>query len=776
MQQLSFAEILLFVFLFLPSLASRLFILETAISSNSGLKNLIKYALCRINGFLQDTLIVLLQVILLFLSKRYVLFSPYVLPILASAFCGFIQCVILLDAFIYKGAKLRFEAPFYAFMNDIGCFWDSAKEKGIALLYPIGAVFLALVPVGFYKIEAAAEFSFITPFFFTCYVAISCLSILGASTLPKKRCYHLDNAFFAQIVWIVKKLFTFVVRRHNFIKAKELSSKKIFTPQNEKYSTVSSLYPLLKFTNGFTGDYQCDVKVDEGERPHIVFLFMESLRAKDTGVIKGKYNVTPEFDQLSKEGILFSNFYANSVKTSRAVTASLFGIPSDVNSSEISSRIDMPFISLAHILEKAGYFSAYHHNGLLEFENQFSFFTNYGYKHLIGRDDILKKFPNAPLTSWGVHDEHLMRYSATWLEEEDKKNKPLFLTMFTISNHHPWIEPEGYKVTGLPKQMDPVYKRYLTTTHYSDRSLRLFIDLLKEKNLSKKTILFVLGDHGHPMGEHHRNYIEQRYLYEENIHVPLLIYADGRIAEPKVIDDVSSQIDLIPTVMDLLKIKGLNHARGSTLLRKSKRQVFFHNPYVYRFYGTRKGSHKLIYTRSAKEVELYDLIKDPDETTNIAYEFPELVQSYLEDVKNYHTYYKSLYDNKLFSPFEMKKSPAVVDFSKMRKLSAARLLNELKKHPYILHLDLSSCDLLDDDTLVEMIKRHKEIRSLNISNCRNLTPESLKNIASYCERLQFIDLSNCSFPEADISSFINQEKHLEMVIRKEKDSLFSMHS
>ena len=772
MHLLTRAEAILFASLYLPSLLARVFVLEPSASSLIFEKKILTSFVCRVNGFLQDTLIVFLQIILLYFSKVSFFIHPIILPLIACIFCSFIQVVILLDAFIYKGAKLRFEAPFYAFFNDIGCFWDSAKEKGIALLYPVGGLFCAIVPIGFYVMEKAADFSFVSGVFFSVYAGISLLSILGAALLSKKLCYHLDNAFFAQIVWALKKLVNFALRRQSVSKVKDLSSKKAFTPQNEAYSSVSSLYPLLKYTKGFYGEKQCQIDIKEEEKPHIIFLFLESFRAKDVGALGGKYSVTPYFDKLSQEGILFSNFYANSVKTSRSVTASLFGIPSDVSSSEISSRIDMPFISLAHVLAKNGYESAYHHNGVLEFENQHSFFSNYGYKHLVGRNEILKKYPKAPLTSWGVHDEYLMKYSLNWLKEKSKENLPLFLTMFTISNHHPWVAPKGCRPLELPHSLNSTYKRYLTTLSYTDDCLKHFVNELKSSHLAKNTVLFILGDHGHPMGEHHKNFIEQRYLYEENIHVPLLIYAQDRIQKPKVIDDVSTQIDLIPTVMDVLNIKGLNHARGSTLLRKAKRQVFFHNPYVYGFYGTRKGSHKLVYTRSSKEVELFDLYLDPSEKTNLAYKYPEIVESYLQDVKDYHTYYKSLYDNKLFSPFERVQSQTSVDFSKMRKLNAAKLLIELKKHPYILHLDLSSCDLLDDESFIEMIKMHKEIRSLNLANCQNLTSKALEKINDHCVRLQFIDLSSCSFDEENVQRFIEKARHLEQVIYKEKDSLF----
>lgn len=722
----------------------------------------------KLSGLIQDIFTLFLQVLLLYFCKKIGIFSCAIYFLI-----GIIQLDILLDALMYKKAKLRFEAPFFSFVNDIRSFWDSAKEKGIAFFYPMGILFLIGICLFFYQKQHLLSFSFINQSFFLSFSLVFLLSLLGNLFLPKQLCYHLENVFFGQGIWVLKKIYAFFVRKQSLRSIKGYSEKKIFQPKAEKYTAVSSFYPLLKYTHGFSGEKQCDIALAQNEKPHIVFLFIESLRAKDVGVIKGKYDVTPCFDALSKKGVLFTDFYANSVKTTRAVTASLFGIPSDVSSSEVSSRIDMPFISLAHILEKPGYLSAYHHNGLLEFENQASFFSSYGYKNLIGRNDILQKFPKAPLTSWGVHDEYLMKYSADWMFEEDKKGKPLFLTMFTISNHHPWTIPEGYKGPNLPNDMDPVYKRYLTTTHYSDHCLGLFVKELEEKNLLQKTILFVMGDHGHPMGEHNNNFIEQRYIYEENIHVPLLILAGDKIKEPAVIKDVASQIDLIPTVMDILGIKGLNHARGSSLLRKVERQAFFHNPYVYQFYGTRKNAHKLIYMNTSKEVELYDLLSDPQERCNIAHVFPELVEEYLQDVKSYHLYYKSLYDNKLFSPFERKRPQGVVNFSKMSNLPLSKLLQELKKHPYILHLDLSSCDLLDDKTFLEMIKKHKEIRSLNLSNCKHLTGASLKQITTFCEHLQFIDLSYANFKEEDIEAFVKSGPYLEQVIQKDKEGSFS---
>jgi glucan phosphoethanolaminetransferase (alkaline phosphatase superfamily) len=633
--QIAFVSILC-----LPSLLSRSVILYRQLP--------FRLRLYGLHGFLQDVLLIFIQLSLI----TGVNWKPLIF--LGSVCFAFIQLDILVDGCMYHTTKIRLEVPFFAFLNDIGCFFDSAKEKGIAWLYPLGMVFFGVSMGAFFKMQALVfplQYNYFFLFFSGCLGTIILFFRRGFS---EKICYHIDNIIILQMTWMFKRGRAFIARKSDLVKAKELSSQSIFNPQSESWLSVSSTYPLFKYTKGFSGEKQVDVLINPSEKPHVIFLFMESFRAKEVEMLGGKHQATPCFDKLAKEGILFSRFYANSIKTSRIVTSSLFGIPSDVNSSERSSRLDMPFMSLADVLAEAGYCNSYLHNGLLEFENQSSFFSRYGYSTLIGKEMILKKYPEADGTSWGVHDEYLMRYSADFLESQDQKGESAFMTMFTISNHHPWISPpdgsQHYINEASQENVNLTHEKFLKTTHYSDAQLGLFIELLREKKLLEKTIIFVMGDHGHPMGEHQDNFCQQRYLYEENIHVPLLIIADGRIPNPYRIDALGSQLDLIPTVMDLLQIQGFNHARGTSLLRKADRQVFFHNPYGYQWYGTCEGSYKFIYTKASQEVELYDVIKDPDEKENLCEKHPELVQRYLEDVQNYHKYYESLYGNKCFSP------------------------------------------------------------------------------------------------------------------------------
>ena len=127
-------------------------------------------------------------------------------------------------------------------------------------------------------------------------------------------------------------------------------------------------------------------------------------------------------------------------------------------------------------------------------------------------------------------------------------------------------------------------------------------------------------------------------------HIPLLILADGRIDCPTQIDDLASQVDLLPTLMDLFGIQATNHSMGCSLMRKiPDRSVFFHNPYVHKYFGMRKGDHKFIYTHNTRELELYNLRTDPSETHNIACENPEKIAEFLSGAKHYKTFFKFIY-------------------------------------------------------------------------------------------------------------------------------------
>ncbi|NGX51654.1 MAG: Lipoteichoic acid synthase 1, partial [Chlamydiae bacterium] len=597
------AAIWTFLFLLaLPSLSVRFAILHRNLPVRSSL--FISY----LTGVCQDLFVAFQQLFFLILFKSLIPFSGPYLFWLFVVVSSLLMLHMIFDAFLHRNAAIRMEVSFFSFIDDIRCFWDSAKEKKIWRFIPGTLLFLCFPIFTYWHCWGDLKGLTLQTDWIALGLSLGAIGALGSLFLPKKLAYATDHVVFQHEVWFLKKLYRFLKRKNDRTDIGHLA-RSAFKVENEKKSYPSSEYPLLKYTYGFSGDKGFDLRVEEGERPHVIFLFLESFRAKDVGCLGGERGVTPHFDRLAKEGVLFSNFYANSVRTSRSVVSSLFGLPSDVDGSEAAARVKFPFIGIPQLMQNAGYQTSYLHNGPIGFENQDLFFNLHSYDAVLGKDDIAADFPEMDATSWGLPDECLMDYAANFLEK--RRETPQFLTLFTITNHHPWNLPKDHQPPAFPPEISRIYRKYLNTFHYTDASLGRLIDLLKEKDLAKDTLLFILGDHGYPMGEH-ENFVEQRYLYEENIRVPLLIYADGRIPEPKVIDGIASQLDLVPTLMDLLDLHGLNLSIGSSLLRPLKeRRIFFHNPYVFKNYGCREGKYKFIFTRLSNELELYDLESDP---------------------------------------------------------------------------------------------------------------------------------------------------------------------
>ncbi|MCB1110060.1 MAG: sulfatase-like hydrolase/transferase [Chlamydiia bacterium] len=600
-------------------------------------------------GVCQDLFVAFQQLFLLALVQTAIPASrDYIFWVVVVA-SSLMQFYLIFDAFLHRKTAMRMEISFLSFFNDARCFWDSAKEKKIWRFLPGALVFLSLPLYTYWYCWQELGVLQFHKEWLSLGGILAMVAVLGSVFLPKKLSYATDHIIFQHEMWFVRKLLRFIKRKHDRTDLGYLVRAR-FHRENEKMHTPSSEYPLYKYTQGFSGEKVFDVRVEGKQRPHVIFLFLESFRSHNVGYFGAERGVTPHFDRLAKEGVVFTDFYANSVRTSRSVVSSLFGIPSDVDGSEAAAQAKAPFIGIPQLMQEAGYQTSYLHNGPIEFEKQDVFFDLHGYDVIHGRDTMMKAFPKVRNSSWGLPDECLMRYAADFLEE--KGHSPQFLTLFSITNHHPWNLPSHYQPPAFPPEISRIYRKYLNTFHYTDACLGLLFELLEEKGMLENTLLFVLGDHGYPMGEHN-NFVEQRYLYEENIRVPLLIYGKGRILEPKRVTTPCSQLDLVPTIMDILGLHGFNLSIGNSLMRKgAERPIFFHNPYVFKNFGCRVGKHKFIYTRISQELELYDLEKDPGEKNNIAPENPELARNFLQSVKDYERLFHRLYAEKRIVPEE----------------------------------------------------------------------------------------------------------------------------
>jgi phosphoglycerol transferase MdoB-like AlkP superfamily enzyme len=635
----------------------------------------------------------------LFIVMELSLILP--LSIAGAAALGFlIHLLLLVDVFLFQKMQLRMRLTYLYHLRHARSMIQSAQHLGLkSFLWLTAAIFL-LQLFGYLFLYDHTPFSWIT--------TLLCLGLGALSTtallLPKQIAYAMNHILFQEQIDLLFRFCSYLKRK--------TSPTRTFT---QSFSTSSP----------FSGQKQFEINIAPKEKPNILFLFLESVNAH---AVNSDQNAMPHFNRLAKEGIFFSDFYSNGTLTYRAMISGLFGIPPATTARGLTPYIDIPLTGLPERLKKAGYKTAFHHNGSLVYDSQREFLQ----KHF---DEIRDRSEIADGSiGWGAPDEYLMRYSANWLEEQ---KHPVFLTLFTITNHHPWILPDHYKAPAFSGS--PLQQRFLQTVHYTDYALNLFVERLRAKNLSKKTILFILGDHGNPMGEHDKNYYNHRFLYEENVHTPLLILADGRIENPKTIHEIGSQIDLFPTVMDLLQLNGAHPACASSLMRSdSRRKAMLQNPYSEGFIGCREESWKWIENRLSSQGELYDLSIDPQETNNLALTHSTIAERLRRETREFFTRIDDYYQKLKRSPKSTSCLPHEIDCS-LTLIKDRELIEQI--HPHLRTIYLKNCLLLTDHSIEFIFSHCPQLEELNLYGLTDITDKALLNISS-TNNLESINLTD----------------------------------
>ncbi len=154
-------------------------------------------------------------------------------------------------------------------------------------------------------------------------------------------------------------------------------------------------------------------------------------------------------------------------------------------------------------------------------------------------------------------------------------------------------------------------------TYEEDQKFKLFFDILDENNLLNNTIIILYSNHGEAFWEH-GVWNHGAELYEENIHVPLIIYIPHE--QSKEINSLVQGIDILPTLLDLLGVKIPEQAQGRSILPLIKYNQISIREYVisesqYDIFSIRSKDWKYI-TDFAYGEELYYLKEDPNEKSN----------------------------------------------------------------------------------------------------------------------------------------------------------------
>ncbi len=162
---------------------------------------------------------------------------------------------------------------------------------------------------------------------------------------------------------------------------------------------------------------------------------------------------------------------------------------------------------------------------------------------------------------------------------------------------------------------------YDAVIYEADQNIKSLINILEDEKILNKTIIVLYSDHGDEFWEHGRT-DHGEHLYDEIIHVPLIIYIPE--IESKEVNELAQGVDIMPTVLDLVGINIPIQSQGKSLLPiildlKSLTREYTFSETIFKTYSIRSENWKYITNFEGIE-ELYNLKEDPYEKNNLANE------------------------------------------------------------------------------------------------------------------------------------------------------------
>ena len=276
------------------------------------------------------------------------------------------------------------------------------------------------------------------------------------------------------------------------------------------------------------------------KRPDVLFIIMESFSSWLMTTLGGEPGVAVQLDSLVQEGVLFTNFYANSFRTDRGLVAILSGYPAQPTTSIMKyPRKTQSIPAIAGSLKNAGYRTKYYYGGDADFTNMRSYLMSSGFEDIVADRD----FPvSERLSKWGVHDHLVFRRLLDDLKAEAAdstlagRETPHFRVLQTSSSHEPFEVPYSR-----------LANERLNAFAYTDSCIGDFVKQFRRLPQWKNTAVVLVPDHLGAYPERIGNLETGRYR------IPLLIVG-GAVRGPERIDVYGSQQDIAATLLAQLSI------------------------------------------------------------------------------------------------------------------------------------------------------------------------------------------------------------------------------
>jgi len=364
-------------------------------------------------------------------------------------------------------------------------------------------------------------------------------------------------------------------------------------------------------------------ETDKTNRRNVVIVMLESVRAESTTLHTPALQTMPFLWNLASKSLVVEDMTAVIPRTAAAWMAVLGGqypLANEGTQSWADENRKQPRIrSLPSVLRDVGYATSFFTPTDLRFQNDLDVIDTFNFEFIQTEQELTH--PEAErVTYFGIADEWMVQPILDWTAAQSRAKRPFFTAIMTNVGHHNFETPSTWPKIRFEGVSNPKLEAYYNCLRYIDGVLSTLIEGYRRLGVLDDTILIIVGDHGQMFDEHGARQIHNA-IYQEGLHVPALIYAPGLALQPGTVRGPRQQIDILPTIVELLgyRVEGAE-LPGQSLLHAvdASRKLFYTSSIDWSFLSARRGQRKYIYSFDRQPMEVFDLDKDPKELAALA--------------------------------------------------------------------------------------------------------------------------------------------------------------
>ncbi len=346
---------------------------------------------------------------------------------------------------------------------------------------------------------------------------------------------------------------------------------------------------------------------------NIVFFVMESVGTRyifDTD--EGNPTPMPFLHKISKEGWYLKRHYTTSNVSTKAIFSLFSGLYDFFNRETFGTRPDAEVPAIYNWLGE-GYDRFLVTPSSISWYFPAKFIKNNGLSEIHSYENLKFKIKEEfhSLGHYIARDE--IQTTDFFIRRLSRSKEPFLGIYISFAAHFPYFDyGEEYRIR---EDNERLISRYYNNLNLLDRMIKRIYDHLKEQGLLERTILVIVGDHGQAFGQHHsNNFMHYRYSYNENLEAPAIFYQPA-LFRPKVFGFPTSHVDLLPTLLDAMRIPyPLMIFDGESLFNHTlKRDSLFFYGYEESISSLDTQLIKVQYSLKKDRCWAFDLKIDPDE-------------------------------------------------------------------------------------------------------------------------------------------------------------------